>query len=149
MLDAGRNLFGLIRFGCGIFKNESVRFGSEIMFPRFDAVRPAFLRTRRGSVRFGSVRFCSASGSGRFQSYTLRFGSVGPVRFGFLFLLVDAAARHSLEVSVVSGPVRHCLASLKHFLWATHGARQVFEQHFWTLELACARMKAFLLDLRA
>ena len=40
------------------------------------------------SVRFGSVRFGSASGSGRFRNYTVRFGSA---RFGFLLLPVTEA----------------------------------------------------------
>ena len=64
----------------------SVRFGSEQYFARFDAVRPAFFG--RVVARSGSVRFVSASGSGRFQNSTALFGSVRPVRFGFLFLPV-------------------------------------------------------------
>ena len=44
----------------------SVRFGSEMYFSRFDAVRPAFFG--RVVARSGSVRFVSASGSGRFQN---------------------------------------------------------------------------------
>ena len=35
-----------------------------------------------------SVRFVSASGSGQCQNSTVRFGSVRPIRFGFLFLPV-------------------------------------------------------------
>ena len=53
-------------------------------FTRFDAVRLAFFG--HAVARSGSVRFGSASGSGRFRNYTVRFGSVRPVRFGFSFL---------------------------------------------------------------
>ena len=72
--------FGSVRYG-------SVRFGSartKCCFFWFDAVRPALFE--RVMVRSGSVRFVSASGSGRFQNQTVRFCAVRPVRFGFLFL---------------------------------------------------------------
>ena len=67
------------------FSNKSsVRFGSENQCSRFDAVRPSlFGRIAAGS---GSVRFVFAAGSGRFQNSTVRFGSVRPVWFGFLFI---------------------------------------------------------------
>ena len=68
----------------------SVRFGSEICSFRFDAVWPAFFG--RVVARSDSVRFGSASGSGRFRNQTVRFGSV---RFGFLFLPVNH--RHRLN----------------------------------------------------
>ena len=58
-----------VRFG-------SVRFGSENVISRFDAVRPAFFSrvvARSGSVRF-RVRFRPVPESN------------GPVRFGFLLL---------------------------------------------------------------
>ena len=75
----GRN-----RCGSGISQNSSVQFGSDKWLSRFDAVRPAFFG--RVVARAGSVRFVSVSGSGRFLSYTVRFHSLRPVRFGFLFL---------------------------------------------------------------
>ena len=68
----GRNRFG------------SVRFGSDKYFSRFDAVQPAFFG--RVVARSSPVRFVSASGSGRFRNSTVGFGSVRPVRLGFLFL---------------------------------------------------------------
>ena len=72
-----RKLIGSIRFG-------SVRFCSaRNKVSRFDAVRPAFL-FGRVVARSASVRFGSASGSGRFQNETVRFGSAGSVRFLFL-----------------------------------------------------------------
>ena len=67
-----------------IHRFGSVRFGSENQLSRFDAVRPALFE--RVMVRSGSLRFGSAFGSGRFRNYSVRFGSVRPVRFGFLFL---------------------------------------------------------------
>ena len=50
----------------------SVRIGSENNISGFDAVRPAFFG--RVVARSGSVRFVSASNSGRFQKQTVRFG---------------------------------------------------------------------------
>ena len=67
----GRNRFGSIRFGSGLFENSSVRFGSDFCFPRFDAFRPAFFG--RVVAWSGLVRFVSASGSGWFQNETVRF----------------------------------------------------------------------------
>ena len=84
-------------------RKEPVRFDSfrfrtfigsvrTIIFP--DTVRPAFFRTYRGSVRFGSVRFRARfwpvpklNGSFRFE--------VRPVRFGFSFLPDELQVRHS------------------------------------------------------
>ena len=62
----------------------SVPFGSDNYCSRFDAVQPAFLRTRRGSVRFGSIRFRV-----RFQptpelSDSVRFGRLDSVSPFFL-----------------------------------------------------------------
>ena len=57
----------------------SVRFGADKYFSRFDTVRTAFFG--RVVARSGSVRFVSASGSGRFRNWPIRFGSVRPVRF--------------------------------------------------------------------
>ena len=79
---AGRNRFGSIRFGSGLFERNN-RFGwfRKNKF-RFDAVRPAFFG---GVVAWsGSVRFGSASGSGRFQSETVRFGRFGSVSYSVL-----------------------------------------------------------------
>ena len=72
--------FSMLHEGTG-----SVRFGSD-NFPVRRGSACAF-RTRCGSVRFGSVRFRF-----RFRPVpelrdSVRFGSVRPVRFGFLFLL--------------------------------------------------------------
>ena len=50
----------------------------------FQAVRPAFFESV--VARSGSVRFGSASGSGRFCNSTVRLGSVRPFRFGCLIL---------------------------------------------------------------
>ena len=66
------------------FRFRTFRRFSENKFFWFEALRPAFFG--RVVVRSGSVRFVSASGSDRFQHYTVRFGSVRPVRFGLLFL---------------------------------------------------------------
>ena len=62
----------------------SVRFGSGNNVFWFDAVRPALFErvvARSGSVRFGSFPRPVPAGS-RIK----RFGSVRPLRFGFLFL---------------------------------------------------------------
>ena len=80
---SGRNRFGSILFGSGLFENSSARFGSvrfeQINFPVRRGSACVF-RMHRGSVRFGSVRFC------------VRFRPVPEfsrsVRFGFLFLPV-------------------------------------------------------------
>ena len=86
----GRNRFGSIRFGSGLFDNSSVRFGlvRKITFPGSTRFGLLFWM-RSGSVRFGSVRFRvrfrpipEFNGSVRFGSA----GSVRLVRFGFLFL---------------------------------------------------------------
>ena len=50
---------------------------------RFDSFRFRTFRNIIGSVR-KVICSGSASGSGRFQNYTVRFGSVRPLRFGFL-----------------------------------------------------------------
>ena len=89
---SGRNRFGSIRLGSGFFENRSVRFGSVRKF--------SFPGSTRFGLRFsdaswlGPVRFGSASGSGRFQNYTVRSGSAGSVRFlihscRLLFLLIS------------------------------------------------------------
>ena len=57
----------------------SVRFRSEDSIFRFGAVRPALFGL--AVARSGSFRFDFASGSGRFRSHKVRFGSVGSVRF--------------------------------------------------------------------
>ena len=67
VLNPGRNRFGSVRFGKCFFP---VRRGSACVF-----------RTRRGSVRFGAVRFRV-----RFRPVPEWFGSVWPVRLVFLFL---------------------------------------------------------------
>ena len=61
-----RRLIGSVRFDSVRF--GSVRFGSvrKNMFARFDTVRPAFFG--RVVARSGSVRFVSASGSGRLRN---------------------------------------------------------------------------------
>ena len=73
-----------------LFRKEPVRFGSENYGSRLDAVRSAFFG--RVVARSDSVRFGSACGCRRFQNETVRFGSVEPVRFGFLFLPVERHA---------------------------------------------------------
>ena len=57
---------GSVRFVSVLGFSKIHRFGSENYISRFDAVRPAFF----GGVvaRSASVRFVSASGSGRFQN---------------------------------------------------------------------------------
>ena len=83
--NTGRNRFGSIRFGSGLFENSSVRFGSirfgseKIIFPIWRGSACVF-RTRRGSVRFGSVPRPVPAGSRSNQ--TVRFGSVPFGRFG-------------------------------------------------------------------
>ena len=59
----------------------SVRFGSMNSFFRVQRSSACAFRTRRGSVRFGSVRFRV-----RFRPVPELNGLVRPVRFGFLFL---------------------------------------------------------------
>ena len=59
LLSPGRNRFGSIRFGSGPFDKSSVRSGLvrkiKFLVRRGSA---CVFRTRRGSVWFGSVRFC-------------------------------------------------------------------------------------------
>ena len=89
----GRNRFGSIRFDSGLFGNSSVRLSS-VRFgkhsSRFDAVRPA----RFGHVvaRSGSVRFGSASASGRFRNYSVQLGSAESVSVSCSFLESSGAA---------------------------------------------------------
>ena len=83
---AGRNRFVSIRFGSRLFENSSVRFGSvwTIIFPGSTRFGLRFSDASwLGPVRFGSVPRPVPAGS-RIK----RFGSVRPVRFGFLFLPV-------------------------------------------------------------
>ena len=72
-----RKLIGSVRFG-------SVRFGNSIVPVRRGSA--CVVRTRRGSVRFASIRFRV-----RFRPFpelngSVWFGSGRPVRFGFIFL---------------------------------------------------------------
>ena len=85
-------LIGSVRFGKFTYP---VRCGSACVF-----------RTRRGSVQFGSVRFRV-----RFRPVpllTVRFGSVRPVRFGFLFLpvtLLDFRGFDSSRIWILRGGI--------------------------------------------
>ena len=63
----GRNRFGSVRFGSGLVEKSSFRFGSVWQMLFFS-----------GSMRFG-LHLLNASWFG-----SDRFGSVWPVRFGFL-----------------------------------------------------------------
>ena len=68
-LWAGRNRFGSIRFGSGLFEKSPVRFGSvrTNKFFQFDSVRTAFSDgSWLGAVRFGSVSRPVPAGSVRF-----------------------------------------------------------------------------------
>ena len=78
MRDPGRKRFDSFRFRTSRQIIGSVRFGSQNIFSRLDAVRPAFFG--RVVARSGSVRFGSAFGSLRFQNETVRFASAGSVR---------------------------------------------------------------------
>ena len=93
---SGRHRFDSIRLGSGFLlrTHRLVRFDSEHVFSRFDAVRPVFFGrvvARSGSIRFGSVphpvlagSICRRFGSVRFDSVrfaSVRFGSAGSVRF--------------------------------------------------------------------
>ena len=86
-VNAGTKRFGVIRFGSRFVEISSVRFGS-VWFGSvrlvsvFDAVWPAF--SGRVVARFGSFPHLFPAGS-----RVKRFGSVRPVRFGFLFLPVN------------------------------------------------------------
>ena len=75
------------------------RLGSDGLFPRFDVVRPA--SCGRVVARSGSVRFLSASSSGRFQSETVRFGLAGSVRFPIPSCHCFCSGFRSLVVVVV------------------------------------------------
>ena len=74
-----RNRFGSIRFGSGLFEKSSVRFPSvrTIKFPGSACV----CRSRRGSVRFGSVRFRSRFRPVPELNGSVRFGLAGSVWF--------------------------------------------------------------------
>ena len=89
VLFAGRNWFGSIRFGSGlstIHRFGSVRFGK--MFFSIRRGSACFFRTHCGSVRFGTVRFRVRFWPVPKLYGSVGFGSVRPVRFGFLFLPV-------------------------------------------------------------
>ena len=76
-----------VRFDSFRFRTSTINwFGSENIYSRFYAVRPAFFW--RVTIRPCSIRFGSLCGSGRFRNYMVRFGSVRPVRFGFLFVQI-------------------------------------------------------------
>ena len=81
---SGRNWSGSIRFGSVIFEKSSFRFGSVWQFYVYGSMRFGlrFLNALwLGPVRFGSFPRPVPAGS-RIK----RFGSVRPVRFGFLLL---------------------------------------------------------------
>ena len=82
--------FDSFRFRIFLKLIGSVRFGSDKLFSRFDPIR---LPVERLMARSCSVRTVSASGSGRFQSQAVRFGSVRFGRFGSLFLPARTATR--------------------------------------------------------
>ena len=89
MLYSGRN-----RFGSGLFDKSSVRFGSVRLGNLISSVwrgSACVFRTGRGSVRFGSVRFRIRLRPVPEIHGSVRFCSVRPVRFGFLFLPVSSS----------------------------------------------------------
>ena len=67
----------------------------------------------------GPVRFGSASGSGRFRNSTVRFGSVWPVRFGFLLLPGNYGRFSKAHVLFCSDPEHAC--SSRETCWIYHG----------------------------
>ena len=88
MIFAGRHWFGSIRFGSVIFDISSVRFG-KICFPVRRGSACVF-RTRRGSVRFGSVRFRVRFRPVPKLNGSVRFGRFGSVAYSFLYLFKTA-----------------------------------------------------------
>ena len=70
--------------GTGSVRFVSVLFGKSHLLVRRDSA--CVLRTRRGSVRFGSVRFPTRFRRVPQLNGLVRFGSVQPVWFGCLFL---------------------------------------------------------------
>ena len=87
----GRNRFGSIRFGSGLFENLSVRFASvrKITFPASTRFGLRFSDASwLGPIRFGSIPRPVPAGSRIKRFGSVRFGSVRSVRFGFLFLPV-------------------------------------------------------------
>ena len=86
---AGRNRFDSIRSGSVLFEYSWVRFGSvrKIIVPGSTRFGLRFTdASRLGPVRFGSFLCPVPSGSGMKRFGSVRFGSVWPVRFGFLLL---------------------------------------------------------------
>ena len=82
---SGRNRFGSIRFGSEFSKFHrfgSVRFGNwNFQVPRGSA---RVFRTRRGSVRFGSIRFRARFRPVPKLDGSARFGRFGSVSYSFL-----------------------------------------------------------------
>ena len=83
---SGRNRFGSIRFGSGLFESSSVRFGS-VWFGTFSFSGPTRFGLRLsdaswlGLVRFGSIRFHIRFRPVPDLNGSVRFGSAGSVRF--------------------------------------------------------------------
>ena len=83
----GRNRFGSIRFGSGLFENSSVRFGSvqKTIFPGSTRVGLRFSDASwLGPVRFGSVPHPVPAGSRIKRFGSVWFGRFGSVSYSFL-----------------------------------------------------------------
>ena len=100
-------------------ENSSVRLGSvrKFNFPVRRGSTCAF-RLRRGSVRFGSVRFRVRFRPVPVWRGSVRFGSVRPVRFGLLLLTDVLEAGRSVsgaagEGAVAAAEKARCRASLR------------------------------------
>ena len=84
MFITGRNRFGTISCGSGLFESSSVRFGSvrKIVVPGSTRFGLRFLDALwLGPVRFGSVPRPFPAGSEIQRVGSVRFGSAGLVRF--------------------------------------------------------------------
>ena len=111
-LISGRNQFGSIRFGSGLFENSSVRFGS-VRKNRFPGSTRFSLRCS-DSLWLGPVRFRV-----RFRQVPELNGSVRPVRFGFLFLPVsytrnNAGRTNEMPALESNVPSRPAVTILRH-----------------------------------
>ena len=105
-----------------------LRFGSEMYFSRFDAVRLAFFR--HAVARSGSVRFGAASGSGRFRPVpelngSVRFGRFGSVSHSFLSLVPPGSRRglncmHVLYVNSTRESAHRVLTPTRRSLLCDH-----------------------------
>ena len=71
----------------------SVRFGSEMYFSPVRRGLACIFRTRRGSVRFGSVPRPVPAGSGIKRFGSVRFGRFGSVSHSFLSLVPPGSRR--------------------------------------------------------